>query len=44
MRNIIINGTTVKVSQSTFMRIEKIANERRITLSEAVLYCLEKVK
>lgn len=43
MTKIIINGRTVDVGVETLRRIEKIAEEKKITLTEAVSFCLEKV-
>lgn len=43
MKTIIINGNTVKVSVETAKRIEHIASEKKIPLSEAIILCLEKV-
>lgn len=38
-----INGTSVEVSAETYKRIEKIASAKKMTFTEAVSFCLEKV-
>lgn len=43
MRTILINGKLVKVGAETMRRIEKIARSRKISVSAAVSFCLEKV-
>lgn len=43
MRTIHINGKKVNISAETFRRIGKIAEERKITFSDAVVFCLQKV-
>lgn len=43
MRTIYINGKRVTVTAETFRRIEKIAEERKIDLPEAISFCLQKV-
>jgi predicted site-specific integrase-resolvase len=43
MRTIYINGKKVKITAETFRRIGKIAEERKINLSEAISFCLQKV-
>ena len=43
MRTIYINGKKVNITAETFRRIGKIAEERKINLSEAISFCLQKV-
>lgn len=43
MRTIYINGKKVKITAETLCRIGKIAKERKINLSEAISFCLQKV-
>lgn len=43
MITIMVNGTEVQVDSFTFARIEKIARVKKLTIPEAVSYCLEKV-
>lgn len=43
MQTIEINGNAVQVSLETAKRIEHIASEKKITLSEAIVLCLQKV-
>lgn len=44
MRTIMINGTKVKVTPATYRKIEAIASRKKLTFSEAISYCLKKVK
>lgn len=43
MYEIVINGISVKISIETKRRLEKIAAEKKITVEEAVSFCLQKV-
>lgn len=43
MKIIVINGTEVSVSAETLKRIERLAAEKKSSLGEAVVFCLEKV-
>lgn len=43
MKTIVINGNAVEVSIETAKRIEHIASEKKIPLSEAIILCLQKV-
>lgn len=43
MKTIRINNEVIKVSLKTFKRIEKIASEKNLSFSEAVLFLLEQV-
>lgn len=43
MKTIRINGLDVQVSAETFRRIEKIAEEKKITISDAIFLCFKKV-
>lgn len=43
MRTIYTNGKKVKITAETLRRIGKIAEERKINLSEAISFCLQKV-
>jgi hypothetical protein len=43
MMTITINGTEVQVSASVYARIDKIAQEKKISFAEAISFCLEKV-
>ena len=43
MKTIIINGHKVRIELATFRRIEKVAEKKKITFSDAVFLCLEKV-
>ena len=38
-----INDTVVEMHANTYQKIMRIAKERKLTLSEAVSYCLKKV-
>lgn len=43
MKTIQINGNEVVVGAETLRRIEKIAEEKKIPVEEAVSFCLQKV-
>lgn len=43
MRIVVINGCAVEITSETFKRIERIATARKISISEAIIFCLEKV-
>ena len=43
MKKIIINNTEVEVSPETFKRVEKLAAEKKIPFSAAILFLLQKV-
>ena len=43
MRTIYINGKKVEITAETYRRVQKIAEERKITFSDAVSFCIQKV-
>ena len=38
-----INNTVVNLHENTFLKIKKIMKEKKLNLSKAVSFCLEKV-
>lgn len=43
MKTILINGNPVRVGAETLRRIERVAEKMKISLPEAISFCLQKV-